>query len=125
MSRRLALFILSLWFPLAAWSQKMIVAEGDYTYYTPPSVSLEQAKEIALERAKVQILAQHFGTVISSVTSTKIENVNEISTVSMSSIADSEVKGEWIETIQDGPRPGSLPARRHLRIRDKRRLCPG
>lgn len=99
MSRRLVLFILLFCFPSAAWSQKMIVAEGDYTYYTPPSVSLEQAKEIALERAKVQIIADHFGTVISSVTSTKIENVNDISTVSMSSVGDSEVKGEWIETI--------------------------
>ena len=99
MRRHILLLFLYLWVPLAAWSQRVLVAEGTYTYYSPSNIGLDQAKSIALERAQLQIIADHFGTVISSVTSTRVDNSNGLSNINVSTIGDSEVKGEWIETI--------------------------
>ena len=99
MRRHLLLLFLYVWVPLAAWSQRVLVAEGTYTYYSPSNISIDQAKSIALERAQLQIIADHFGTMISSVTSTRVDNSNGRSNINVSTIGDSEVKGEWIETI--------------------------
>ena len=82
-----------------AAAQKTIIASGDYTYYVPKNIALEQAERIALERAQLQILADEFGTIIESVSTTRIANTNGQSNVSTSTIGSSEVKGEWLETI--------------------------
>lgn len=82
-------------------AQRTIIASGDYTYYVPKHIALEQAERIALERAQLQILADEFGTIIESVSTTQIANSNGQSNVSTSTIGSSEVKGEWLETIGD------------------------
>ena len=80
-------------------AQKIEKVHGEYTYHVPDNVSLEEGKRTALERAKIQALADAFGTLVSQNNSTIIKNENGKSSVDFLSIGGSDVKGEWIETI--------------------------
>lgn len=86
-------------FGLTAFSQQIKTVESEYTYYTPEHVSLEQARITALERAKIQALADAFGTVVMQTNTTQVENRNGNSDIDFFSVGGSEVKGEWIETL--------------------------
>ncbi len=85
--------------PETLWAQRVQKVSGEYTYYVPDNVSLDQAKMIALDRVKVQLIADEFGTVVGNTNITKVENSNGSSDVRMMSLGASEVKGEWLETI--------------------------
>jgi hypothetical protein len=87
--------------PALLSAQRVLTASGSYTYYAPQNVSEEQAKRTALERAKIQILADEFGTVVGSNTSTRITTEEGTSTVDMLSLSESEVRGQWIETLSE------------------------
>ena len=86
-------------FCLTVSAQKLKTVEAEYTYYAPEDVTLELAQRTALDRAKIQALADAFGTIVSQYNTTRTENNGEKSTVDFTSIGGSEVKGEWIETI--------------------------
>lgn len=77
-------------------SQTVINVSGEYTYYAPINISIEQAKEIALERARLQCLADEFGTVVNQTNSTLIRTSEENTEVSHFSLGGTEVKGEWL-----------------------------
>lgn len=96
---RVLLLSLLVVIPTAVFSQKLKTVEGDYTYYAPENVTMEQAKRTALERAMLQALADEFGTIVSQQNVTRVENHNGRSDIDFLSIGGSEVKGEWIETI--------------------------
>lgn len=93
------LLLLSILFTIPVFSQKMKTVEGEYTYHAPENVTLEEAKRIALDRAKIQALADAFGTIVSQTNATHVQNRNGSSDIDFLSIGGSEVKGEWIETI--------------------------
>ena len=86
---------------LFATAQRTETVEAEYTYYAPENISPEQARRIALERAQIQAIADEFGTTISQTSHTKVANANGTSEVDFQSIGLSEVKGEWIETIDE------------------------
>lgn len=94
--------ILALWLlTTAAFAQKVKTVEGEYTYYAPENVTMEQAKRTALDRAMIQAIADEFGTIVSQQNATRVENQNGRSDIDFLSIGGSEVKGEWLETIGD------------------------
>ncbi|MBD5360867.1 MAG: DUF4384 domain-containing protein [Bacteroides sp.] len=64
-------------------------------------MSVEEAKRIALDRAKIQAIADEFGTIVSQSTSTLVTNKNGQSDTKFFSLGGSDVKGEWIETISE------------------------
>ena len=80
-------------------AQKMKIVEGEYTYRASETIPPEEARRIALERAKLQALADEFGTIVSQTNSTRIKNIREKSDIDFFSVSGSEVKGEWISTI--------------------------
>lgn len=86
-------------FPACGWSQKVETVSGEYTYQVPGNVSLDEAKHIALERIKQQLIAECFGTSIVDVQSTQIINSGQKSQVDYIDVGKSHVEGEWIETI--------------------------
>ncbi len=96
---RSLLLFLSLALFLPVFSQKLKTVEGEYTYHVPENVTLEDAKRTALDRAKIQALADAFGTIVSQTNATRVENSGGKSSTDFLSIGGSEVKGEWIETI--------------------------
>lgn len=86
---------------LGAFSQKMLTVDAEYTYRAPEDVSLSKAKQNALERAKIQAIADAFGTIVSESNTLRMSNKNGRTDVDFMSIGGSDVKGEWIETIGD------------------------
>lgn len=72
-----------------------------YTYRGPDNVSMADAKRIAIERAKIQALADEYGTALSQTNSSNTSNANGHSNVNFHSVGLSEVKGIWLEDIDD------------------------
>lgn len=85
--------------PLTSSAQRSVVVSGEYIYYVPKNISLDQAERIAVERAQIQLIADEFGTIVEAFTTAKISNTNGVSQVSTSTLGSSEVRGEWIETL--------------------------
>lgn len=81
------------------FAQKVKSVGAEYTYYAPETMSVEEAKRTALDRAKIQAIADEFGTIVSQSTSTVISTKNGESDSQFFAIGGSDVKGEWIETI--------------------------
>ena len=79
------------------YAQKARKVCGEYIYYVPTNQSLEQAKNIALDRAKIKALADEFGTIVSQTNSTVLTNENGKTDNRFFSLSGSEVKGEWLE----------------------------
>lgn len=93
-------FIIFLLMPLlSTFAQKIERVHGEYAYQVPDNISLEEGKRTALERAKIQALADAFGTLVSQSNSTIVKNEEGKSSVDFLSIGGSDVKGEWIETL--------------------------
>lgn len=86
-------------FSICGFSQKVKTVDGEYTYVVPENIDLEKAKQVAVERAKIQIVADEFGTIVSQSNSTSVKNKNGKSNVDFISVGGSEAKGEWLETI--------------------------
>lgn len=80
-------------------SAKIDTVNAEYLYQLPENISLEEGKNIALQRAQIQAIADKYGTVVTQTASTTISNTNGESSVDFLSIGGSEVKGEWLETI--------------------------
>ena len=96
---RLCLLIVGCLFTFLVYAQKVKTVVGTYEYHTPKNITMEEAERIALERAKLQAIANEFGTVVSQSNYTAINNTNGTSEVDFFSLGGSEVKGEWIETL--------------------------
>lgn len=100
--RKSILLIVALILARGLSAQNMRTASGSYVYYAPENITLEYAKQIALERAMIQIISDEFGTHVEMANMTKLENSGQNSSVEMHTLALSDVKGEWLETLK-GP----------------------
>ncbi len=83
------------------FAQKSVSICGEYTYYAPENISIEKAKQIALERAIINALGEKFGTLVSQTNTTLIQKENESDNTIFFSLGGSNVKGEWLETTKD------------------------
>lgn len=85
-------------------AQKIVSVSGEYTYYAPSTMSLDEAKQEAIKQTKLHVLEAKFGTLINSTTTLIIEN-KEGSTPSsradVRTLSTHEVKGEWIEDTRN------------------------
>ncbi|MCM1356793.1 MAG: hypothetical protein NC212_10365 [Staphylococcus sp.] len=99
--KRLLLILLLLNFEnFFVYAQKIKKVSVTYTYCAPETMSVEEAKRTALERAKIQAIADEFGTQVSQNTSTVVSNNNGESDTQFFSTGGSNVKGEWLETTK-------------------------
>lgn len=83
------------------FSQETRIVYGDYTYYATESTSIEEAKRTALERAKLQAVADEFGTNISQSATTSISTHDSRLETCFYLIGLSDIRGEWIETLNE------------------------
>ncbi len=86
---------------LKASAQRTETVEAEYIYYAPENITPGQAKQIAVERAQIKAIADEFGTTVTQTNLTNVSNNNGESSIDFQSIGMSEVKGEWIETIDE------------------------
>lgn len=97
--KREILFIISVLMTFSLFPQKIQKVSAKYTYYAPGTMSVEEAKRTALKYAKIQAVADEFGTTVTQSTSLISSDKNGQSDEKFFSIAETDVKGEWIETI--------------------------
>lgn len=94
----LAFFII----PLTFFGQETKEVEGEFTYISEDAYeSVASAKRKALERAQADILRKAFGESIYQNNYTLVENGDGHSSIQFVSSGGSEVRGEWLETIDD------------------------
>lgn len=84
-----------------AFSQKIKSVYATYTYYAPETMSIEEAKNLAIERARIQAIADEFGTIVSQNTSTVVSNRNGESDTQFFSYGGSDIKGEWMTDTKE------------------------
>lgn len=92
----LSLALLAALFLIPAGAQAQRIVSGSHTcrYIVPDTESFNQAAVKAVTRAQVEMIAEHFGTIVGSSTSLTIaESVTSVT------YGETEVKGEWIETL--------------------------
>lgn len=92
--RRTLCFIVGLVSLIYAFSQKVENVTASFTYYAQETMSVEEAKRAALEGAKIEAIANKFGTNVSQHTTSFMSNKDD----EFYLFADTDVKGEWIET---------------------------
>lgn len=80
-------------------AQKVKKVSTTYVYHVPPNESLQQARITVVQRAKIKAIAEEFGTFVSQTNLTRTSTRNGDSSMDFSSLGQSEVKGEWLETI--------------------------
>lgn len=95
------LLILFIMYTATVTAQKTVTACGDYTYVVPEHISLEVAKQIAIEKAQIQCIADEFGTIVGQSTSINIVNKNGKTDISNVSFGVSEVNGEWLGFVKE------------------------
>lgn len=78
-------------------AQKLKTVTGKYDFVLPDEMSRSQGREIAIQKAKIQALEEEFGTIVSQNNTTLI--TGEDKNVNFNSLMNSEIKGEWIQTI--------------------------
>lgn len=85
---------------LHASAQEREVGGKEYFYISGASVPPVRAKELAVENAKTEALAEAFGTVVSQTTHTKdvVRDGEERSLFQQ--LASLEVKGEWVRDLE-------------------------
>lgn len=96
MIHKIELFVILVVFPLMAFAQRVCEVSGEYTYYAPLNVTPNEAKAVAIEKAKIQALADAFGTLIDVHSTSLIQNENGKSNTNFFSLGESSVKGEWL-----------------------------
>ncbi len=97
--KRLLFLTLACLLTATGLSAKTEKVSAEYTYYAPETMSIEEAKRTALERAKIQAIADAFGTVVTQSNTTVVSNNNGVADTRFFSLGGSDIKGEWIETI--------------------------
>lgn len=91
--------ILTISAPALSIGQTVRTVSGTVEYFSPGNISMEQAKAKAVDYAKVKLVADEFGTLVGSVVSTTISNTGGENVSSTFEVGESEVRGEWLETI--------------------------
>ena len=98
-TKRIALSLLLLLGIVPVVAQRVETVRGEYSYHVPENVSLDRAKTIAVERARLKAIADTFGTEISQTNISTISSKNNQSENTFQSLGSSEVKGDWLEDI--------------------------
>ena len=99
--KRNVIVLLLILISMYSTAQRMRTICGECIYPAPSNVSEDEAKKTAIFRAKIQALANEFGTDLSQNNATVVKNDNGQSTIDFKSFSGSEVKGEWIEDTKE------------------------
>ena len=88
--------VVLLLFSVHSFAQRVQTVTGTFVYPVPTDESLEVAKAKALDLAKIHILADTFGTGVSS---TGVSHIDATGGDSYVQVSEVSVQGEWIQTV--------------------------
>lgn len=77
-------------------AQRVATICGEYRYHVPEEVPLLRAKQIAVDKARNEAIANEFGQVVSQSTNTVIHSSSSKSSVQTDSYASTESKAIWL-----------------------------
>lgn len=83
------------------FSQKIKRVEGDFKMKIESSMSMNDARRMAVQQAQLEALKAEFGTRIGMMNQTRMETTNGSTNTSFSSIANSLVKGIWLKDLEE------------------------
>lgn len=98
---RIPLLILLMLFSWGVYGQKVVNGQGEYVYHAPENITLEQARQVAIERARLDAIAKAFGTDVSQTNMVTVSTKGESSETSFNSMGGTEVKGEWMADTKE------------------------
>ena len=94
--KRIIPLILFLFSATVIHAQRVVMVSGEYRYYVPEDISLNQARQIAIDKARNQAIANEFGQVVLQSTTTTIHSSGSKSDVQSDSFASTESKAIWL-----------------------------
>ncbi|MBR6437599.1 MAG: hypothetical protein IKS65_00255 [Bacteroidales bacterium] len=81
---------------LICHAQKVVSVSGEYRYLVPENVSITDAKNIAIEKARNEAMAAEFGTLVSQTSTNMMKTVDGKLETEFVSIGGAESKGIWL-----------------------------
>lgn len=90
------LILLFLLLSLYSLGQRVVNICGEYKYIVPENISLAEAKEIAINQARLTAIANEFGTTVSQTNLATTHIENETTRNDFLSLGETEVKGDWL-----------------------------
>lgn len=101
MLRRLSMTAIAFLLGIVSVLADEITVEGSCTFVMPHYMSEAEGRETAVRKARLQALADEFGTVISQEVWTDVRNDNSNSSIAFWQSGASLVKGEWLSDVKD------------------------
>lgn len=93
--------ILLLLFSATLQAQRVATVCGEYRYTVPGEIPLNRAKQIAIDKARNEAIANEFGQVVSQSTNTTIHGSGTQSSVQSDSYASTESKAIWLSDTKE------------------------
>jgi hypothetical protein len=83
------------------FSQKIRTVKGEFKMKVETNMSMNEARNMAMQQAQLEALKGEFGTRIGMMNQTRMETDNGNTNTSFSSIANSLVKGLWLKDTKE------------------------
>ena len=99
--KRLFLIIAFISAALGMSAQKIANVCGEIDYMVPETQTLVEAKQTALSRARLQAIAEKFGTNVSQTTTTAMHSQNGQTDTRFNTYSENEVRGLWLNDTQE------------------------
>lgn len=93
--------ILVFLFAATIHAQRVATVCGEYRYIVPGEVPLNRAKQIAIDKARNEAIANEFGQVVSQSTNTTIHSSGTQSSVQSDSYVSTESKAIWLSDTKE------------------------
>ena len=82
-------------------AQRVTTVCGEYRYIVPGEIPLNRAKQIAIDKARNEAIANEFGQVVSQSTTTTIHTSDTKSEIQSDSYASTESKAIWLSDTKE------------------------
>ena len=101
MNKRLFWLLILLLGYIHVYSQRTTTVCGEIDYFVPETQSVAEAKRTAVTRARIEALANEFGTIVSETNTNTIHNINGKSETNFNSYSENQVRGIWLSDTKE------------------------
>jgi len=101
MKKEIGTFFLLIMLVYGAYAQQKKTVCGEAKYVVPETQSLVEAKRTAIQQARLQALAEEFGTVVMQTNTTAMHTMNGETNSTFNSFSENDVRGVWDEDTKE------------------------
>ncbi len=99
--RTILFLLLTLMFAILASAADKTTVTGRYTYFLPSDESEKAGRAYAIEMARLQALAENFGTYLSSTVTDSYSVSDKGERMDFTSFSTSDIAGVWLKTMDE------------------------